>query len=98
MNKSYKYNYIYQRESQLFDLERDPEEWNNLSGKPEYRKIEDELQKLILEKFDPEKIDRELDENIRKRKVIKKALDTAGGPNWAYQPFFDATQQYSRKG
>ncbi len=94
----YKYNYIYQRESQLFDLERDPEEWNNLSGKPEYRKIEDELQKLILEKFDPEKIDRELDENIRKRKVIKKALDTAGGPNWAYQPFFDATQQYSRKG
>jgi len=94
----YKYNYIYQREAQLFDIEADPGEWNNLSGRPEHRETERELKDLILARFDPDKIDRELTANIAKRKVIRKALETAGGPNWAYQPFFDASRQYWRTG
>ena len=31
----------------LYDLKVDPNEWNNISGKPEYKKIETEFEKII---------------------------------------------------
>ncbi|MBN1673405.1 MAG: choline-sulfatase [Kiritimatiellae bacterium] len=94
----YKYNWLYQRDAQLFDMEADPGEWENLAGRPECREVEAELKGLILARFDPAAIERQLAANLRKRRVIKKALDAVGGPRWAYQPFVDANEQYWRKG
>ena len=53
----YKYVYIHDYESQLFDLEADPGEWHNLAGNPEYKEIETQLKTRMLEKFDPDAIE-----------------------------------------
>jgi choline-sulfatase len=94
----YKYNFIYQHEGQLFDIENDPEEWENLVGKSEdYKVIEAEMKDLILQRFDIDKVEKDLVESIAKRRVMKKAHDRNGGVNWDYQPYVDASKQYWRK-
>lgn len=94
----YKYTYIHNGETQLYNVVRDPGEWDNLSGRREFAEVEQELRSLILNRFDPEKIDRELDENLAKRAVVKSAMEANDGPSWDYQPFFDASRQYWREG
>ena len=54
----FKYNYIHGHQPQLFDLESDPGEWNNLAGAAEYAAIETRLRGLILDRFDPDKMAR----------------------------------------
>ena len=38
---------------QLFDLEKDPDELNDLAGQPETQSVESELHTLVLENWDP---------------------------------------------
>jgi len=91
----YKYNYVHGEETQLFDLENDPDEWNNLSGQPGYRDIEEGLKARILEQFDPDKIEQEVSESLLKRQLIREAMKV-NNTHWDYSPHFDATQQYVR--
>lgn len=91
----FKYTYIHQYESQLFDVEKDPKENNNLSGKPEYSQIETQLKNKILKRFAPDKILADMNESIKKRQLIKEAM-TVNNSYWDYSPFFDASKQYVR--
>lgn len=91
----YKYIHIRNEDGQLFDLERDPGEWNNLCGDPAYAEIEAELRSQILETFDPNVIEAELRESLLNRAVIKQANEV-NDTHWDYSPFFDATKQYCR--
>ncbi|MDQ4076953.1 MAG: choline-sulfatase [Chloroflexota bacterium] len=91
----YKYIYIHGHDSQLFDLEADPEEWNNLAGQPEMREVEDRLQGLILAQFDPDWIAADGAASVRRREVIQQA-NQRNDTHWDYFPYFDATQQYVR--
>ncbi len=60
----YKYIYYLDYPPQLFDLEEDPDELNDISGKKEVAEIEDHLRSLVLQNWDPEA--------IRDRIAIKK--------------------------
>jgi choline-sulfatase len=91
----YKYILIHEYGSQLFDLETDPGEWHNLAGRPEMQAVEAELRALLLDRFDPEQLAEAGLESVRRRLVIKEALQRSG-VRWDYSPFFDATQQYVR--
>ncbi len=91
----YKYVYIHGEAPQLFDLRADPGEWHNLAGNPAYKGIEDDLRARILNKFDPDAIEEDLQQSLLKRAVIKEALHR-NDTHWDYQPFFDATKQYAR--
>jgi choline-sulfatase len=91
----YKYIYIHGHGSQLFDLESDPEEWNDLDGQPEMRDVEEELRALILARFDPDGIAASGAESVRRRELIRAAMQR-NGTRWDYSPHFDATQQYVR--
>jgi len=91
----FKYIYIRNEDSQLFDLRKDPGEWNILSGGPSYAELEAELRSHILETFDPDQIEEELQQSLLKRAVIKKA-NKINDTHWDFQPFFDATKQYVR--
>lgn len=91
----YKYVYIYQHESQLFDTEKDPEEMSNLSGLEEYRELEEAMKKRIFETFDPEKIHKSVTESYIKRRIIKEAMKITGTA-WDYSPYVDASKQYHR--
>jgi choline-sulfatase len=91
----YKYNYVHGEDAQLFDLEDDPDEWNNLSGKPEYQEIEEGLKARILEQFDPDKIEQDVTESLLKRQLIREAMKV-NDTHWDCSPHFDATKQYVR--
>ena len=91
----HKYIYIRNEDSQLFDLENDPGEWNNLSGNPAYASVEAEMRASILEKFDPDAVEAELQESLINRGIIKQTNEV-NDMHWDYSPFFDATKQYCR--
>ena len=91
----YKYVYVHEFDSQLFDLEADPGEWHNLSGLSEVKELEAELHALILAQFDPDRLTEAGQESVRRRKVIREALQR-NDVHWDYQPDFDATRQYVR--
>jgi len=81
----YKYVYIHGHDEQLFDLENDPEEWDNLAGRPDYDSIRSELKACVLNRFDPDRIEMELRESLKRRQFIKKAMAKTGR-DWAFDP------------
>jgi choline-sulfatase len=91
----YKYTYVHGEDSQLFDLENDPEEWCNLAGDPKYRKTEEDLRARILEQFDPDEIEQDVRQSLLKRQLIRKAMKI-NDTHWDYYPYFDASKQYVR--
>ncbi len=84
----YKYVYIHGFDSQLFDLEKDPGEWQNLSGNPAFKEIEKSLLARVLDQFDPELIEQDVMTSIRKRETIKQAMGRTH-QNWDFSPFYD---------
>ena len=83
---------------QLYDLSCDPGEWVNLAGKESIASVEQELRTALLDTFDPEDIERRVEDSIARRRIIRAAMETSGGPNWDFQPFFDARNRYWRSG
>lgn len=84
----FKYVYIHGFDAQLFDLEADPGEWHNLSGDPAYSETVNSLEGSILGQFDPDWIERDVKESIRKRELIKRAMGITQ-QSWDYFPYFD---------
>ena len=92
----YKYVHIHDHEGQLFDLEADPGEWNNLVGQPDYAVLEEELRGRILETFDPEAIGREALESLQRRDLIRQTME-ANGTFWDHEPYFDPRRNSLRQ-
>jgi choline-sulfatase len=85
----FKYIYVHGRDEQLFDLEADPGEWNSLAGDPDYRELAQEMREQILQQFDPEAIDAEVEAGIRRRQIVCSAMK-ATGTRWDASPQFDS--------
>ncbi len=71
-SNEWKYNYFHGYNSQLFNLNSDPDEMINLSGHKKFQKIESELKNKLLNYWNPKEI-REL---IRKKSITKNILKT----------------------
>lgn len=84
----HKYTHIHGHEGQLFDLETDPEEWNNLCGDPQHAETEEALRQLVLDRFDPDAIAQENLESLHRREVIRDTM-LAHKQSWVHQPQFD---------
>lgn len=82
---------------QLYDVARDPGEWENLAGLPDFAADEARLAALVAAEFDLEAIERDVMASLERRRVVKDAMDATGGPRWDFQPVRDATEQYWRK-
>ncbi len=91
----HKYVYIHEYGSQLFDLADDPGEWRNLAGRPEFRALEASLQAQILAHFDPQQLAIAAAESVRRRLVVKEALQR-NGTRWDFTPHVDGARQYVR--
>lgn len=63
----FKYIYYPDRPDQLFDVESDPDERENLATDPEFREVRDELEHRLRECVDPERVDRNAREDQRER-------------------------------
>lgn len=82
---NYKYNYFHEHGAQLFDLEADPGEWNDLAEDPAYRKIAEELKGLIFATFDPDALEQELRASLARRFMIQQAIEKQN-VRWDFKP------------
>jgi len=92
----FKYIYVNREAPQLYDISKDPGEWNNLAGRPEYAEIERELREYILNRFDPDDIERRVLASQRRRLFIRDAMKHGKRNSWDYQPFVDETKRFKR--
>jgi len=97
----YKYTYIYegedgQPETQLFNVEQDALEWNNLVGNKQYKKEEAHLKKLIMDNFDLEQLDKTAQRSFERRQVIHESRKVADPPKWDYRPKEDIHNMFWR--
>ena len=49
--KRWKFNYYPEGDTELYDLENDPNEWDNLHGRPEIRQVEQAMKDRLLKWF-----------------------------------------------
>jgi choline-sulfatase len=91
----WKYIYVDGHDARLFDLDADPGEWTDLSGRAELRTTEERLRSLILARFDPDAIAAAGAASVARRELVRRAMER-NGTSWDYQPFVDARQQYVR--
>jgi choline-sulfatase len=85
----FKYVYVHRRDEQLFDLATDPGEWKDLAGDPDYSTVVRELKALILGQFDPDAIEAEVEAGLRRRQLVREAMNVTG-TRWDVSPQFDA--------
>jgi choline-sulfatase len=86
---AYKYTYVHGHDEQLFDVEADPDEWNNLAADPAHGALRDELRGLLLQRFDPDAMARENLASLHRRQEIRDTM-RRHGQSWAHFPQFDA--------
>jgi choline-sulfatase len=101
MVRSGRWKYVYTRgiPALLFDLERDPDELENLAGRAEVREVEERLRARALEGWDPDEIHARILASQKRRLFLDEVARRSGRyPNWSFQPFADASRRYIRGG
>jgi choline-sulfatase len=95
-----KYLYTHGFESQLFDLERDPLELNNLSGDPAHSQHEQELRLRIFSDWNPDELNKRILQSQAERRVIYKAMSKSRGRtnNWSHLVGPDDARRFVRGG
>lgn len=83
---------------ELYDLESDPDELDNLAARADLREIRNELAALVDERWCPEELRTRVLETQKRRRFIYGALRKGLQQPWDYQPRFDASDQYIRNG
>jgi choline-sulfatase len=81
---------------QLFDLSTDPLERVNRAGDPAAAEVLAELRAEVAARWDLERIDREVHESQRNRRIVGEANATGTPPAWDYAPPYDAGHRYIR--
>ncbi len=101
MVRSGRYKYVYTRglPPMLFDLQSDPDELEDLAGRPRVSEIEGRLHARALAGWDPDATHRRILASQRRRSFLARVAERSGRyPNWSYQPYVDASQRYVRGG
>jgi choline-sulfatase len=81
---------------QLFDLDADPLERTDLASDAAYAEIVAELRAAVDQRWDLARIDREVRESQRNRRVVGQANARGRQPDWDYAPPYDAGRRYIR--
>ena len=78
----------------MYDLDADPDELTNLFDDPDYSETATDLERELLDGWDPESIKNACIQSQRERNVINNA--TGGDPNWAFCVRSDDKHRYVR--
>ncbi|MEP3280238.1 MAG: choline-sulfatase [Stappiaceae bacterium] len=81
---------------QLFDLNNDPHELNNLAENPEYTHIFTGLMDQIERRWSLSLFDKQVRESQARRHVVYSALRNGSFYPWDYQPLQKASERYMR--
>jgi len=92
----YKYIFSEPDPEQLYDLESDPRELENLADHPEYESLRRSFFEEVRAYWDPPAIWQDVIASQRRRHLAAQALTTGTLTPWDFQPHLDASQQYMR--
>jgi choline-sulfatase len=81
---------------QLFDLDSDPDEVENLAGQPEHEDVRRAFEAEVAERWDVQALRDDVVASQRRRRLVQQALMTGRHTPWDFQPFFDASRRYMR--
>lgn len=93
---NYKFIYSTGDPIQLYDLNNDPFEINNLATQEDYFELVNEFKLEVSQRWSPEELRQDVINDQRKRRLLFNALKSGNFQPWDYQPGRDATQQYMR--
>ncbi|MFK7918737.1 MAG: choline-sulfatase [Ilumatobacter sp.] len=82
--------------AQLFDLDTDPAELDNLVGQPDHLDLVGDFTAEVLARWDPDQILADVLANQHARATVDRALRQGRFEAWDHQPMTDATNQYMR--
>jgi len=81
---------------QLFDLDKDPNELDNLIEKTDYKSITHSFRDTMKATWNLDRFDQDVRESQAKRKVVYEALRKGGYYPWDFQPLKQASERYMR--
>lgn len=81
---------------QLFDLEVDPQEINNLVDSAAHRDIADAFAVEVMQRWDSNAIRQNVIATQRQRRAVHAAMEAGLLTSWDFQPVRDAAQEYVR--
>ena len=81
---------------QLFDLDKDPHELDNLIEKTDYKSTVQSFRDTIESTWNLDRFDQDVRESQAKRKVVYEALRKGGYYPWDFQPLKQASERYMR--
>ncbi len=81
---------------QLYDLDADPRELDNLAGRREHAKVENDLAAEVARRWDARDLARRVIESQRRRRLVFDALMTGRRNLWDFSPPRDAARGYIR--
>jgi choline-sulfatase len=93
----YKYIYVHGQSPQLYRLDSDPQELENLAGRAEFAEVETQLREIVLQDWDPVQVTEDIRRSQQRRLFIQRATAGAGMPmNWSFRARFDDDARYVR--
>lgn len=81
---------------QLYDLEQDPLELNNLAQDTAYKEVLLAFQEEAKQRWDVPELTRQVLISQRRRRLIVKAFGQGKNVAWDHQPIFQASEMYMR--
>jgi choline-sulfatase len=81
---------------QLYNLEADPRELRNLARDAHYAKVAEGFRAELGVRWDLGRLDQDVRESQRRRRLVQQALGTGTTAPWDFQPRRDASTQYIR--
>jgi choline-sulfatase len=92
----YKYVFIRNFGSLLFDVKEDPGERKNLIDDPGLKPLIAEMHTLLLRDIDVGALTDKVVASKQTRRFLHESMEGSEGYVWDYQPVFDASKQYVR--
>ena len=81
---------------QLYNLDEDPLEKNNLAFDLSYSSLVENFSKEVSERWNSEKLRLDIINTQKSRRALHSAMEAGAGEHWDYNPPSDASQKYVR--
>jgi len=82
--------------AQLFDVDADPHELENLVGNVDHLDVVADFTTEVLQRWDPDRLLAEVRANQEARAIVDRAMRQGRFAAWDFQPMTDAKNQYMR--